>query len=281
MKGSFHMANGGRFFVLAIATAFCIVSPAAAKPAPGALFLGEGSHIRLEILEDRVEVMQVLHVHNRKDTDYEPQMGLELGLPSGARQVQSNRKMLIDSSLDPVSIAGPFTPGVNLVRLRFVVPLKGQTLEYHQSFGIESEVMHVILPDIPGIDVSGRNVMNVARHHAEGLHLLVIDVGTHGGHLSFGLVGLPSRMEIGRWIALALAGIALFAGLVFGLLGGPRKDDHRARLEKEKGAILDEIEQLEIDRNEGIIDMPDYAVDHDDLLTRLTSILRELEARGK
>ena len=258
--------------MLATVSALLVVPEAGAS-----LRLSDGSHIRMEIMEGRAEIFSVLHLANDGEEEI---TGALLRLPRGATDFRPTEGVSLDPTSESAILAGPFSPGMKVVRLRFALPTDGDRLDFFWRPDLPMNPISAILPELPGMQAKGDSVVEVRSQEAEGLRLAVIDLLPRGGVITFSLQGLPMQRRIGSWLSLSLFTLVVFVG-IFILLGAPTKEHSTTSLDERREGLLEELIQLDIDKREGLIDEDEHATDREAIIRRLASVLRDLEeAKG-
>ncbi|MFW6369112.1 MAG: hypothetical protein ACOC0J_00840 [Myxococcota bacterium] len=249
-------------------------------PAHARLAAGEGSHIRMEILEDRAEIAQVLHLKNEGDTEFSPPGGITIRLPEGAMDLREEEPVKAEASGTSALVSGPFAAGVTVVRLRYALPVQDGRVDFLQHLDLETGSMSVILPEMPGVVATGASVRGIAKREAEGMRFMVVGLAAEEGRLSFELEGLPVRSAWPRWTALFSSLAIVMGGLAMALrdLSHQRRSADRTQ---EKEEILEALALMEIDRERGIADHEQGSRRREALLARLASVLREEAGRDE
>jgi hypothetical protein len=251
---------------------------------PTALSFLDASHLLVEIKEGELDITEVLLIHNGSGRTFAPQGGLKIPLPQGARNIRGVGGEPVSEVEGGASVPGPFLPGESRASVRFSLPFSGDRVDFRQPLAVRADRLRVIVDEVPGMEVVGQNVLRADVRESDGRRLRLVEVDTSGGELRFSIQGLPHRANHGRWVASALAAGILILGFVFGAGGanaGGHDENLRKAAEAERAEILAELEQLEIDRAEGVIDEEDYVGDKEHLLGRLTTVLRSLEDDGQ
>jgi hypothetical protein len=245
--------------------------------------------VYVSLREDAIQVEQLITVFNLGPVAWTPD--LTISLPRGFKAFNKQEAMS-DARAEEVSgtgiaLRGTFPPGREELDFRYQIPLDD---EARQAFKIElpghtmqARVMAEASKTM-GLEVSGFPPPQRTESR-EGKHLLVTErqatrAGGGVGALDVTLSGLPTPGP-GRWAAVALAIMALGAGLFYVLQrgeGGSFDEDALHDLAEAREALLGEIVALERAHKVGEVGPKTYTRVRASLLDALARIVRMLEA---
>jgi hypothetical protein len=249
--------------------------------------------VYVSLREDSIQVEQLLSVFNLGPVAWTPDLVVDLprGFKAFNKQDAMGDARVEEVEGTGVALRGTFPPGRQDLDFRYQIPLSD---EARQSFDVGMPA-HTMLARVMaeasrtmGLEVSGFPQAQRTESR-EGKRLLVTErqaARAQGGVSTLGvtLTGLPTTGP-GRWIAVALAIVALGAGLVYVLQrgeGGSFDEDARRDLDDAREALLGEIVALERAHKQGEIGPKTYARVRASLLDALARIVRMIEeARPK
>jgi hypothetical protein len=189
---------------------------AASPPQPGTVVIGSDSRFVIEQAEDALTVYYLLTLRNSARTPVMPPAPLVFDLPTGA----AGATILEGSTPNArvagarVTVTGPFPPGPTTVQVAFNLPHDGGSITFAQSLPATLEQVLVIAEKSGGLRLTSAQTPEQRETVADGRTYVVASgptIGT-GGALQLTIDGLPGHAKWPRYIALALAGLVLFAG---------------------------------------------------------------------
>jgi hypothetical protein len=219
----FHMGSagqkGGKDAATGLRLAF-VVHPRTVDV--GAITLGPGSHLILQVAEEAVEVIEVFSLRNGSGATFDPgPEGLLLPLPEGfkgASIMPGGPPQLDVREGKGLVWRGAIPPGDVEIRSGSVLSYDGDSLELHQQLPLGMAQGGLIVDLVPGMSVQGPPGTEREEKEMNGRRFLVLR-GVNiprGGQLDVSITGLPQQKGI-RWrylfglLAAALATWALLA----------------------------------------------------------------------
>ena len=244
--------------------------------------------VYVSLREDSIQVEQLLSVYNLGPVAWVADMPVQL--PKGFKAFNKQEAM-DDARVEEVpgagaAIRGTFPPGRRDLDFRYQVPLEDeskQTLRLRlpqrvAQARVIAEASRSMMLEVTGFPpakhVEGR----------DGKRLLVTEqqvARATGGltALDVTLSGLPT-LGPGRWIAVALAILALGSGIIYFArsAGGPLDTDAQQDLAEAREALLGEIVALERAHQNGEVGPKTYARVRPALIDALARIVAMIEA---
>lgn len=221
-----------------------------------ALQIGLGSHIILELQDDSVSVLENLRIVNPLPQAIDPGPGgLRIPLAEGALSPQTLQggppNVTVDASQDgpPQAVwKGPVPPGDSEVRVTFLLKHRGH-MSFKQEMRQSVAGLRLVMEKLPDVHFDGVTDLEERKWNGRDLVLGSVAGGGVGGHIEFGLSGLPADVQVVRWVAglLALAVGLLFTWLA--MYGRPATDQavqkRRQKLQQRRDALLGEVLKAE------------------------------------
>jgi hypothetical protein len=165
---------------------------------------------------------------------------------------------------------GPLPPGDVMLQIAYVVAIKGDSVTLEQPTPIPFSEVNVVSEDIPGMTVSGHDVVAEGRELQGRKLKLYRGKGTPmNGRLSLTLSGLPRSDPTWRRATAGLAALIVVVMLGWAFRG-PAAGASRLKLEAERDRLLDALAKLE---GGGAKDKKK----RDELIGKLTRVYRELD----
>ncbi len=251
--------------------------------------------VDIGLREDAIVVEQPLGVLNLSPVAWAADAPIDL--PAGFKAFNKEDSM-DDARVEEVpgsgaAIRGTFPPGQRALHFRYQVPLAGES----------SQTLHIRLPrhmvQVRVIAEASRSMsLAVAGFpHADrvdgrdGKHYLLTEqVATQTlpemATLDITLSGLPTPSPA-RWVAVALAVLALLSGIFYFTQGGALDDDARQDMLEAREALLTELVALERAHKDGTLGPKTYARVRAALLDALARIVtmsepaKAAKARGQ
>jgi hypothetical protein len=241
----------------------------------------------MSLREDAIQVEELITVYNLGPVAWVADLPIALpkGFKAFNKQDTSDEGRIEEAPNVGAALRGTFAPGRHDIDFRYQVPLDNQA----------SQSMHIALP--PRImqarvlaEASKTMTLNVSGFPAaqpverDGKRILVTEQQGNratGGmpSLDITLAGLPTPGE-GRWVAVALALLAVVAGFVYLLQGGGDgvlDEDGRRDLVEARDALLDELVALERAHKSGEVGPRTYGRVRASLLDALARIVKMIE----
>jgi hypothetical protein len=240
------------------------------------LSIGAGSHLIMEIGDDAVQVVEVLSLSNTGSTavDVGPG-GLHLPLPekavSGTVGPQTPPALTVQGH--EAIWRGPIPPGDTQLQILYVLAYQGDHLDFRLPTPIPFAETAIVTEKIDGFSIDGAGLKSEERELQGRKLLLYRGPGTlPNGELKLSLVGLPHSDPTWRLLAAAAALAIVIAFIVWGF-SGERVGGDRARLEKKREHLLEELAALDA---RGDAD-PKRARKREELAEKLAKLYRELD----
>lgn len=187
---------------------------------PSKLRFGPGTHLLARIGEQRVQFRQVVVLLNNDVRLYDPGDGLSMPLPLAAEGVQINaadrRFLRIDAKQRHVLLRAPLPPGKVTLQYTYSLPYSGDTLDFSQVMAVPTERRVFVLQDGGAIAGHGPVIesQRVERMGDQQARIFTLSPGKANSRVELTLTNLPTRDRRQLMLALALAALALFWGLV-------------------------------------------------------------------
>lgn len=236
------------------------------------LQIGQNSHFIFEVQDDAIQVMEVLRLQNLGSETVEVPGGIHLPLPSVALSAATGPQSPPQLSVSGHEAVwkGPLPPGDVMLQIAYVVAIKGDSVTLEQPTPIPFSEVNVVSEDIPGMTVSGHDVVAEGRELQGRKLKLYRGKGTPmNGRLSLTLSGLPRSDPTWRRATAGLAALIVVVMLGWAFRG-PAAGASRLKLEAERDRLLDALAKLE---GGGAKDKKK----RDELIGKLTRVYRELD----
>jgi hypothetical protein len=251
-----------------------------------------GSYVFLSLREDAIQVEQLIKVLNMGRVAWLADMPVHL--PEGFKAF-NKRETSDDARIEELpgtgaAIRGTFPPGERDLLFNYQVPLageEGQTLTIRLPQRVSQA--QVLAEASRSMSLAVKGFPEPKRETREGKRLIHTERAARkpgeASTLEITLSGLPTHGN-GRWIAVALAVLALAGGVYYFVETGtgPPDEDARRDLAEAKAALLDEIVALERAHKQGDIGPKTYArvrASLLDALGRIVSMIEEADPKKK
>ena len=230
--------------------------------------------------------------------------GLPIELPLKAQGIHSfgpGTHATVNSTVYWQGVIRPAEP-VNL-QLRYSIPVRDSRFVYEQRLDYPAKQVDIVVPlqtqfrKIPRLnalslavldfDVQARSDVPGIRQDVETLYAVAKRPLKAQDSIKMQLVGLPFKRSSGPWAALGLAalgilGVAALARAEAARAARAQDPSHRLeKLTRERDALFEELEQLELELDKGLITARDYEIEGMAMRERLALILRKLEDLGQ
>jgi hypothetical protein len=188
-----------------------------AAPVAGAVAFGPESRVVAEFTDDRLSVYFLLEVVNPGLTPVDTGGPLIIELPRtarGATALQDSTKQAT-VNVDHVIVTGPFPPGKIPVRVAFELPAPGGTARVSAKLPAPLPQVIVIAGQLGGIDLVSPQI-TAKRDVTDQGQPIIVGTGPAlqaGQTLEFDITGLPHRARWPQYVALAIAGAFVLAGI--------------------------------------------------------------------
>ena len=190
------------------------------------LRISSGSRMMVELREDAIGVMQNLLVENTSDKVFDPgQRGLLIPLPdgfAGAEKLPGGAELEIKEGAGVFlhTLIPPTQAPAAAVQVRV-----GYVLATHETpefdivqpmpLGLQGGL--ILVPDQIPITLSAPGMRTLAPAHDDDgnvMRMYDLEAVAPGQALRMTVRGLPTRNQVGKWIAAGLVGLLIIAGIV-------------------------------------------------------------------
>jgi hypothetical protein len=239
-----------------------------------------------EVREDRIQVEQVLTLHNLGRVAWQPE-DLRMALPEGFTGFTTQASMS-DQGADEVQgaarLRGTFPPGHHVVDFRWQLPWSGSTdLDFSVALPPHVAVARVMMPAASEIKLVARGFPPAEiRHDSQGQRFLVTERHLRPEDakltaLAIGIHGLPTPGPE-RLLATLLAACTVATGIAFAFFRrSPRSTTEFATV---RATLLDDLWELERGHIAGTIGPKTYERARSDLVDALASTLATTRRAG-
>ena len=190
---------------------------AAAPPARGTVVFGPESRIIAQWGDDRLSIFYILDVVNTARTRVDIGGPLIVELPRQARgtTVMEESTKQATANGPRVTVTGPFSPGSTPVHIAYEMPFNGPTARITQRWPAALPQLTVLLPQSGGLDLQSSQFAAKREISQDGQPVVVATGAGIGANqsLTFDVTGLPYHPLWPRYVALALAGLIIAAGI--------------------------------------------------------------------
>jgi len=201
--------------------------PMALAPAvPGTLEMGPNTRVVAAFENDTLQLFYSLQILNEGDAPVDIGGPVIFELPREARGTS-----LLEGSVPQATAAGPrvivpgpFMPGTTAVQVAFDLPYSGSTAELVQPWPVRLPQTMVLLVQTGGLGLESPDLA-FTREVIEQGQPIVVGTGPSveaGETLTVSITGLPSHPLWPRYLALALAGVIMMAGIWAAATARPR-----------------------------------------------------------
>jgi hypothetical protein len=191
----------------------------------GVLRISAASRMMVELREDGVAVLQNLLIENTSPSIFDPgPRGLFIPLPDGfqgAEKLPGGAEVEIKEG-EGVYLRGTLLPTSNLmaasqVRIGYILPThEAASIEIVQPMRITMQGGVVMVPSLPavGLSASGLRARPPERDdNGNELQMYDLDAVPSGHAMRLTVTGLPTRDQVGKWIAAILVAIIVGVGI--------------------------------------------------------------------
>jgi hypothetical protein len=193
----------------------------------GLVVFGPASRVVAEMAQDRLSVYYLFDILNtaRSPVDIGGPLIVELPREArGASLLQDSSKQATASGAR-VTVLGPFAPGTTPVRVAFELPYTGGTAEIASRLPAALQQLIVIVAQVGGLDLASPQITAKREVTDQGERIMV---GTGpaiqaGQTLNVEITGLPHHPVWPRYLALAIAGSVMTAGIWAAAAVRPRR----------------------------------------------------------
>jgi hypothetical protein len=182
-----------------------------------------------------------------------------------------------------VIVQGPFAPGATYFEVGCQLPVTSGTLEITTRLPAKLEQLAVVVRKVGDVRLSSSAITNQRELSAQGEAYIAATGGAVPADQPITLVlsGLPHHSSTPRYVALALAGVIVLAGLWLATQGNPLAEQSRAaerkRLIARREKLFGELVRLESDARTGRVDPQKYATRREHLVSALELVYGALD----
>jgi hypothetical protein len=255
---------------------------AAAPAVPGTVILAGETRIIMEPEEDLVRVFYLLDITNTARTKVTPASAFQFETPTGAlgTSLMEGSSPLANVTGTHVRVNGPFPPGTTFVQIGFALPQANGTLDVEQVFPAAMEHLGVIVKKVGEAKLTSTQLERQQDMPAGG----EVYIAGAGGGVAAGqpirltVSGLPHHSTAPRFVALALAGVVVMAGIWFARAPAQEaRGGHRKQLVARREKLFQDLLRLEADHRRGKGDASRYAARRAELVDALEQVYGALD----
>jgi hypothetical protein len=258
-------------------------APAGPPAAPGEVAIGGQSRIIIQPGEELITIYYLLEIVNGSPTPVNPTTPFTFEMPQGTTRttLMQGSTPLASVNGSRVQVNGPFPPGSSLVNIGAEMPVPSGAVDLEQRFPAAMGDFAVIVKKVGDTKVASPQITEQREVPAQG-EVFIAGAGAPfaaGQTLTISLTGMPHHNTTPRYVALALAGLILVAGVWAGtrpksVVASVAADRKRLMARREK--LLAELVRLEREaRNDA--DGAARAADGGRLAARREEIVASLE----
>jgi hypothetical protein len=247
------------------------------------VFAGQ-SRVVVELADDALDVYFLLDVVNPSASPVATEP-LVFEAPAGARgtTVLENSSPQAKADGARVLIHGPFAPGSTTVQFAYQLPVSSDRLKFSQRFpaGLMATAlvvekwgaMHFVSPQAGDHQEVANNGRPYVVARGPGLKA--------GEKLDVDITGLPYHPSWPRYLALALAAIAIGGGVWLSMADQRvETESRRQTLEKKREQLLGDLVKIEEQHLSGKMDEAKYEARREGLIGQLEQVYAQLERAG-
>jgi hypothetical protein len=202
-------------------------APVNVPPVAGTVTLGPESRVVAEFVEDRLNVYYLMDIVNAGPSPVTTGGPITIDLPREARGaflLQDSSKQATISGAHVV-VVGPFMPGRTPVRAGFEMPVRSGVAHISSKLPVALPQLIVIVQQVGGLDLESRQLTAKRDVTDQGERILAATgpAIAAGQTLDFSITGIPHHADWPRYLALALAGTFMTAGLWAGFAARPSR----------------------------------------------------------
>jgi hypothetical protein len=262
--------------------------PAPAQPAlavaPGTVAFAGQSRVVAELNDDALDVYYLLDVVNpaASPVTTEP---LVFDAPKGATGTTVLESSSPQAKADGkrVIIEGPFAPGVTTVQFAYQLPVSSARLHFSQRFPAAFAPATVVVQKWGEMHFTSPQVGNHREMLNNGRPYIVAGgPGLRPGEtLDLEVTGLPYHSPWPRYLALALAALAIGAGVWLSMADvRTETEGRRQALDSRREQLLGELVKIEEQHLAGKMDEARFQTRRDHLVEQLEQVYTQLEHAG-
>lgn len=237
---------------------------AAKEPArPGVVEIGPESRIIIEYQDDNLTLFYLLEIINNARTPIDIGGPLLFKLPTGAAgaSIMQGSSTHASAKGDMLTITGPFPPGKTVAQVGFSLPQAGETISIHQKLPAAMAGLFVGMQKIGNMQVSSPQLEKTQEMNSDGQAFIMGTGGrvNAGDTLVLNLSGLPHHSRMPRTVALAAVVVMFVIGGWFALSPGKAHAEQDAKLNAQRGKLMEDIVALERKRRQKPLSEPEQA----------------------
>jgi hypothetical protein len=202
-------------------------SAASGPAASGAVAFGPESRVVVEMVDDRLHAYFLFEVVNPGAVPLDVGGPLVIELPREARGAVALQDSTPQATVNGnhVIVTGPFSPGRTPVRVGFELPASRGTAHLTAKLPAPLPQVIVIVSQIGALQVTSPQITATREVTDQGQRILVgTGPGLQSGQtLEFDIIGLPYHAVWPQYLALALAGSIMAAGVWAAATARPRR----------------------------------------------------------
>jgi len=177
-----------------------------------------------------------------------------------------------------VTVPGPFAPGTTTVQIGYSLPYESPDVTFEQTLPIAMEQVTVGVQKIGNMSMASSQFAKTTELTTDDGRVFLVGNGQTlpaGGTLTINLANLPLHSRVPRYSALGLAVLVILVGVWVGRRTGAKED--RDALMKRRDSLMSQLEQLELKRRSGTVNVDQYSTRRQKMLSELEQIYGELE----
>jgi hypothetical protein len=250
----------------------------------GPVKLGRESEFVLQPGDETVTVYYLLEIVNAAQTAVNPPQPFRFDVPSGAQGLTilegPEGKATINGRT--VLVQGPFRPGKTALQVAYGLRATTGSIEVEQQFPTDLEHLAVIVRKFGDAKLTSPNISRQQEMPADGETYIAAagDAAIPAGQtIILTVTDLPHHSVAPRYVALALAGIIILAGIA--ALRRPVEGDtaaaERKRLLARREKLFQDLVKLEQDHRRGRVDAARYGERRQGLMESLEHVYGALD----
>jgi hypothetical protein len=276
--------GGIRLLLVATDTSTGAAAESSVPAAAGQVVIGGQSRIIIQPGEETIEVYYLLDIVNSASGPVNPPAPFVFDMPDGATGTGVLEGSSPNASVKDqrVTVEGPFASGRTLVQVGAVFPAGQASVQLTQRFPASIEQLAVVVKKVGTTTLSSPQLSRQQEMTASGETYIAATGGAvpAGQPIEVTLENLPHHSSVARWIALALAGTIIAAGvwLSRGPKGSTALAAERKRLVSRRDKLFNDLVRLEHDHRSGKIGDGRYVARREEIVAALEHIYGALDA---
>jgi hypothetical protein len=276
--------GGIRLLLVATDTSKGAAAEAGAPAAAGQVVIGGQSRIIIQPGEETLEVYYLLDIVNSASGPVNPPTAFAFDMPGGATGtgILEGSSPNASAKDQRVTVQGPFAPGRTLVQVGAMLPAGQASVQLIQRFPASVDQLAVVVKKVGNTTLSSAQLSRQQEMTASGETYIAATGGAvaAGQPIEMTLDNLPHHSNVGRWVALSLAGAIIAVGV--GLSRGPKESTafaaERKRLVSRRDKLFNDLVRLEHDHRSGKIGDIRYAARREEIVAALEHIYGALDS---